>query len=208
MFCSNCGFELKGNAKFCPNCGSKLKSRRVVQKNMYIAMFLSFILTGLGVIYAGNSDKGLRVLAAVIIFSVLGLFNSIFTFLAAFFWIYGLYATYMEVKLANGENPDLINDYKSLDKSKKNLLFIFILLIVLVLAFISISSLHLITYHPSDSSDYRASYSSGGSHSSHYGGVDTMPGSIVRDDPDWYYDHYEYGDDFDIDEYLESEGYD
>ncbi|MBQ6349879.1 MAG: hypothetical protein IJI42_02990 [Methanobrevibacter sp.] len=42
----------------------------------------------------------------------------------------------------------------------------------------------------------------------HYGGVDTSPYSIVRTDPDWFYDYYDYGDYDDIDEYLESDGYD
>ena len=44
--------------------------------------------------------------------------------------------------------------------------------------------------------------------SSHYGGVDDSPSKIATRDPDWYYDHYEYGDNPDIDDYLESEGYD
>lgn len=30
----------------------------------------------------------------------------------------------------------------------------------------------------------------------------------LPNDPDWYYDHYEYGDNPDVDDYLESEGYD
>lgn len=32
--------------------------------------------------------------------------------------------------------------------------------------------------------------------------------SLSRSDPGAYYDHYEYGDDYDIDDYLEVEGYD
>ena len=58
-------------------------------------------------------------------------------------------------------------------------------------------------YYLSDSSD-----SSSSSHSSHYSGVDTSPNTIAKNDPDWYYEHYEYGDNPDIDDYLESEGYD
>ncbi len=32
--------------------------------------------------------------------------------------------------------------------------------------------------------------------------------TLSRTDPGAYYDHYEYGDNYDIDNYLESEGYD
>ena len=54
--------------------------------------------------------------------------------------------------------------------------------------------------------NYHEYYPSSGS-SSHYG-VDTSPSTIARNDPDWYYDHYEYGDNPKIDDYLESQGYD
>ena len=129
------------------------------------------------------------------------------------FWIYGFYETYKEVKVANGEKPDLINEYKSLKSTKKNVAIIFIALIVIISVFVCVGSFYVPDYSSGDSSDYYYTSSSGGGssdspYSSHYGGVDTMPDSIARDDPDWYYDHYEYGDDFDIDDYLESEGYD
>ena len=67
-------------------------------------------------------------------------------------------------------------------------------------------------YSHSDSQTHYYSSGSGSgsssSGSSHYGGVDTSPNTIARNDPDWYYDHYEYGDNPDIDDYLESEGFD
>jgi len=68
--------------------------------------------------------------------------------------------------------------------------------------------------HSSDASGSSHYYSNGGgsggssySSSQHYGGVDDSPSTIAKNDPDWYYDHYEYGDNQDIDDYLESEGY-
>ena len=57
MICNNCGCELADNATFCSKCGKKLKN-----KNIYIALVLTFILTGLGSIYAGNTKKGLTLL--------------------------------------------------------------------------------------------------------------------------------------------------
>ena len=44
--------------------------------------------------------------------------------------------------------------------------------------------------------------------SNHYHTVVGDRYSLSRSDPGAYYDHYEYGDDYDIDDYLEVEGYD
>lgn len=49
------------------------------------------------------------------------------------------------------------------------------------------------------------SYSDG---SSHYHTVVPDRYTLSRTDPGAYYDHYEYGDNYEIDDYLESEGYD
>ena len=59
------------------------------------------------------------------------------------------------------------------------------------------------TYQTSSSTS--SSYNGG---SSHYGGVNGYPHTVAKNDPDWYYDHYDYGDYDKIDEYLESQGYD
>lgn len=56
-----------------------------------------------------------------------------------------------------------------------------------------------------------SSYSSPGisaDTSSHYHTVVPDRYTLSRTDPGAYYDHYEYGDNYDIDNYLESEGYD
>lgn len=52
------------------------------------------------------------------------------------------------------------------------------------------------------------SYSSNGGGSSHYHTVVPDRYTLSRTDPGAYYDHYEYGDNYDIDNYLESEGFD
>ncbi len=54
-------------------------------------------------------------------------------------------------------------------------------------------------------SDLGISTSSSNSNSYH---VKNDPYTIAKNDPDWYYDHYDYGDNDKIDEYLESQGYD
>ncbi|WP_303247603.1 hypothetical protein [uncultured Methanobrevibacter sp.] len=43
--------------------------------------------------------------------------------------------------------------------------------------------------------------------SDHYHTVVGDRNSLAHNDPDSYYDHYDYGDDYEIDDYLESEGY-
>ena len=54
------------------------------------------------------------------------------------------------------------------------------------------------------------SYSGGGYYDSgsHYHTVVPDRYTLSRTDPGAYYDHYEYGDNYEIDDYLESEGYD
>ena len=76
MFCENCGTELADTATFCSNCGNRVGVNR--KKNIYIALVLTFILTGLGSIYAGNVKKGLMLLVFRLLFAVLGVFLNIF----------------------------------------------------------------------------------------------------------------------------------
>lgn len=63
---------------------------------------------------------------------------------------------------------------------------------------------YTLTYSQTSSSP--SSYYSGGS--SHYHTVVPDRYTLSRSDPGAYYDHYEYGDNYEIDDYLESEGYD
>ncbi|MGV8133071.1 MAG: zinc ribbon domain-containing protein, partial [Methanobrevibacter sp.] len=80
---------------------------------------------------------------------------------------------------------------------------------ILILTLNSLTIFSSTDSYPSDDSDTSnyVSYSHD-STPSHYKGVDTSPDTIAKNDPDSYYDYYEYGDDPDIDDYLESEGYD
>ena len=53
-----------------------------------------------------------------------------------------------------------------------------------------------------------STYYPASSGSSHYHTVVPDRYTLSRTDPGAYYDHYEYGDNYEIDDYLESEGYD
>ena len=215
MYCDNCGAELVDGASFCSSCGKKVRVKKP-RKNIYIALVLTFLLTGLGTIYAGNTMKGLKLLALRILFISLGVFLNFFFIFSFIVWAYAFYEAYKDVQIANGHsNPNIINDFKGWNPNTQKVALIIIAVILILMVIGCISSLTLNSYSSSDSKSHYYSSGSGSSsgsshstHSSHYSGVDDSPHTIARNDPDWYYDHYEYGDNPDIDDYLESQGYD
>lgn len=74
----------------------------MAQKNMIIALVISFLLTGLGIAYAGNVRKGLTLFILAVILDVLGLVVSpILGWIGIPLWLYAMYATYQEVQFAN-----------------------------------------------------------------------------------------------------------
>lgn len=76
----------------------------MAKKNMILAMVLSIIWSGLGLIYAGNIQKGIIIAVLAVVFEILFyLVANIFGLLIFIIWIYSLYATYKEVKAVNGE---------------------------------------------------------------------------------------------------------
>lgn len=209
MYCEKCGEELADNASFCSRCGSKTEIRK--HKNIFIALILSLILTGIGTVYAGNTKKGLMLLALRLICTVITVLIPFIFVLNIVVWIFGIYDAYYETQIANGNsNPNLIRDFQGWDKNSQIIAALFILFILMIsvsgaLSFFTPSYHYSDTYYTSSSSS--GSGSSSVSHS-HYGGVDDSPSTIAKNDPDWYYDHYDYGDNDKIDEYLESQGYD
>lgn len=209
MFCDKCGAELPDEAAFCSNCGNHVKAKK--NKNIYIALILTFILTGLGSIYAGNRKKGLILLITRIAFAVIGVFIGIFFVFSVLVWAYAFYETYKDVQIANGhQDPKLLNDFKTWDQNHKIIAILIVCIILIITVSGCFSFLATDTTPTSDSGTHYYVSSSGSSSdgSSHYGGVDTSPSTIAKNDPDWYYDHHEYGDNPEIDDYLESQGYD
>lgn len=211
MYCEKCGSKLEDGAKFCPNCGKKTKAK---DKNIYLALILTFILTGLGSIYAGNTNRGLRLLGLRILFIALGVFVNFLLIISLLVWAYGFWATYQDVEKANGRsNPNLINDYKNMNPKNQKIAIVIAVIVIIFTIIGTASVLTVDSYDTSNSgSHYYTSSSPSSSHSSsshsHYRGVDTSPNTIAKKDPDWYYDHYEYGENDKIDEYIESQGFD
>ena len=75
----------------------------MAKKNMIIAIILSIIWSGLGLIYAEDAKKGIILFVVAVIFEILHLMvNSIFGIIVFIIWIYSLYATYKQVKAVNG----------------------------------------------------------------------------------------------------------
>ena len=64
---------------------------------MIIAMVLSIIFAGLGLVYLGDIKKGAILVAVALIANILYYFvHPLFGIIAFAAWIYGLYATYQE----------------------------------------------------------------------------------------------------------------
>lgn len=211
MYCPNCGSKLADGAAYCSRCGFKIERKN---KNLYIAWILTFFISGLGSIYAGKVEKGLKILALRIIFASLGVFLNVFFALSFVVWAYSFYAAYKDIEEVNGRpNPNPIEDFRAMNRGSQ-IIAVILISIILIFTFSVCFSLMTPDTHSSDDSKshyYSSGSSSGGSgssHSSKYGGVDTSPRTIAKDDPDWFYEYYDYGDYDKIDEYLESQGYD
>ena len=122
MFCEKCGAENPDDAKFCSGCGMRIQKGIVKSngKDMFLALLISFILIGLGIAYAGNRKKGIVLFVVGFVFSILGIGISICSVIGILIWVYGLYETYNQVKIVNGEpNPNLIEDIKGFPTNKK-----------------------------------------------------------------------------------------
>lgn len=188
----------------------KKKNTESKQTDMVLVLIISFLLPGLGVAFAGNLKKGIIILIIWIITTL------IFAPIGTIVWVYGLYATYIEVASSYGDEYfDIIKKWKSLSKIKKRII-ITAVAIFLILIFFS-GALNIFPDLGSSYGDYSGGgydyygyddYGGYGSYSgSSYEGVDTSPYSLAENDPDWFYEDYDYGDFDDIDIDLESNGF-
>ncbi|WP_405293993.1 hypothetical protein [Methanobrevibacter sp.] len=76
----------------------------MTEKSPAIAMILSFLFTGVGIIYLGNSSKGLGLLAIGIICNILGMFVLGFLhYISIITWFVSLYLTYKESQIKKPE---------------------------------------------------------------------------------------------------------
>ena len=69
----------------------------MAEKNMIIALVISFIFTGLGIAYLGDVKKGVILFAIGVTLNCLGLWVAgIFSYIGILVWIVALYLTWKE----------------------------------------------------------------------------------------------------------------
>lgn len=100
-FCTNCGSEIDIKAEICPKCGVRQPGVMgfAGEKSPAIAALLSFLVVGLGQVYAGKLKRGIVLFAACVIF-VMASFLVLPAFAAFACWIGSIYDAY---KIAQGE---------------------------------------------------------------------------------------------------------
>jgi TM2 domain-containing membrane protein YozV len=108
MFCHNCGAEIDINAEICPKCGVRQRVSAPIaarEKSPIIAAILSFLLAGVGEMYAGKMRRGIVILLAGVILAAISMGVGYFLI-----WLLSIYDAY---KLAKGEpSPlDFIDQY-------------------------------------------------------------------------------------------------
>ena len=76
----------------------------MAEKNMALALLISFFLTGLCIAYAGDVRKGISIFGLYLILNIISIyaFGMILGVIIFILWIYGMYATYREVNIYNG----------------------------------------------------------------------------------------------------------
>jgi len=100
-FCTNCGSEIDSRAEICPKCGVRQPGSMgfAGDKSPAIAALLSFLVVGLGQVYAGKMKRGIVLFAACVVFFMVS-FLVLPVFAALACWIVSIYDAY---KLAQGE---------------------------------------------------------------------------------------------------------
>lgn len=134
MKCKKCGETNQKNAKYCQVCGEAFGENKN-QKNMLLAFIISFFLMGMGIAYAGKTKKAMIIFLSGLIFVILSKQISILGIIAVIIWIYGLYETYNQIRIANGcKNPNILEDWKKYSTSKKVLSVLIVILIFFIVA--------------------------------------------------------------------------
>ncbi len=76
----------------------------MAEKSMAIALVLSFIWSGLGLIYADDTKRGIILAVLCVILYLIWFFVTMIVGILIFIvWVYSMYATYKQVKAINGE---------------------------------------------------------------------------------------------------------
>lgn len=105
-YCTHCGTKVNSRVKRCLNCGSMISSMatvcpkcgyNIIQKIPVLAAALSFIFPGLGQYYNGQKQKGIILMACIIISLILTIII-IGTITGLIIWLYAIYDGFMTAK--------------------------------------------------------------------------------------------------------------
>ncbi len=107
-YCVRCGKEVDADATVCPHCGAALPSleeldrkRRKELNNIrspWTAALLSFMIVGLGHLYAGEIGRGLALFIFTVAFFA---FTKVSLWVAPLFWIAAAIDAYRVTKMKN-----------------------------------------------------------------------------------------------------------
>ncbi len=97
-YCANCGTQIDKNAAMCTNCGVR-QTGSAGEKNPVIAGILSFLIVGLGQVYAGKPKRGIILFIVSVVLALLSwlIIPGILVFAC---WLIAIYDAYV---LAQGK---------------------------------------------------------------------------------------------------------
>ena len=106
MFCPKCAFDNPDDSEYCSSCGTPLNNNAVYnkasqhvqssyilpQKSTGVGIILSFLLPGLGHLYAGLIGMGLILMVLSMVFIALAFFTFFITLVFyLILWIWGIF---------------------------------------------------------------------------------------------------------------------
>ncbi len=106
MYCPNCAREVDPGMKYCPECGYDLNASHQPndgpseamfknKKSDVLALILSMIIVGLGHMYINKVKKGVILLVAIFMVTLVGFsYLPIVIFCAPVIWFYAMYDAY------------------------------------------------------------------------------------------------------------------
>jgi len=99
--CPECNVPIDGKDT-CKNCAGIIASHShaATHKEPVLALILSFFIPGMGQLYLGNNDRGLKlIICAVIAWILTAVCIGLFIYLGI--WIYGMYDAYTSAEKIN-----------------------------------------------------------------------------------------------------------
>lgn len=127
MYCNKCGTQNPDDASFCGKCGNNLKSTKPEKKNSGIAAVLSLIIPGIGQIYCGRAERGIKILIGTIVLLY------IYIYIGILLWVWTIYDAYQLAEKPVVKNKEEAENIKVLKQGLAVILILLMLLFVFVI---------------------------------------------------------------------------